>query len=157
MSIIAIKTRSQQAANMAAARAPMVGPLAQMAALTAANAALQAQVANLQPGITAPTSAIYARTPALRDKAKLLDYGNTEDRNIYEDVRSSVLSRDKCFDATAEQLMQFINALNRRATDMSWNDATNPKQITLFYIPHHRATAQINLVTSYGCISLTDI
>jgi cell division protein FtsB len=58
MSIIAIKTRSQQAANMAAARAPMVDPLAQMAALTAANAALQAQVANLQPGITAPTSAI---------------------------------------------------------------------------------------------------
>ena len=135
----------------------MVDLLAQMAALTAANAALQGQVANLQPGITAPTSAIYARTPALRDKTNLLDYGNTEDRNIYEDGRSSVLSRDKLFDATAEQLMPFINALNRRATEMGWNDSTNPQQITLFDIPHNGATAQINLVSSYGCISLTDL
>ncbi len=134
----------------------MVDLLAQMAALTAANAALQDQVANLQPGITAPTSAIYARTPDLRDKTNLYDYGNTEDRNIYEDSRSSVLSRDKCFDAMVEQLMPFINALNRRATEMGWNDATNPQQITLFDIPHHSATAQINLVTSYGCISLTN-
>ncbi len=79
---------------MAAARAPMVNLLAQMAALTAANAALQ------------PTAAIYARTAALRDKTNLLNYGNTEDRNIYKDGRSSVLSREKCFDATAEQLIQ---------------------------------------------------
>ena len=131
--------------------------LAQMAALKAANAALQGQVANLQPGITAPTFAIYARTPALRGKTDLLDFRKTKDRNIYENSRSPVLSRDNCFDAMAKKLMPFINALNRRATDMSWNDPTNPKQITLFYIPHHRATAQINLVTSYGCISLTDI
>ncbi len=62
---------------MAAAGAPMVDPSAQMAALTAANAALQDQVANLQPGITAPTSAIYARTPALRDKANLLYFRKT--------------------------------------------------------------------------------
>ena len=86
-----------------------------------------------------------------------LSSGNTEDRNIYEDGSSSVLSRDKCFDAMAEQIMPFINALNRRATDMGWNEATNPRQITLFDIPHHGATAQINLVTSYGCISLTNL
>ncbi len=156
-SIIAIKTKSQQAANMAAARAPMVDPPAEMAALTAANSALQGQVANLQPGITAPTSAIYTRTLALRDKTDLLDFRKTENWNIYEDGRSSVLSGDNCFDAMAEQLMPFINAFNRRATDMGWNDATNPQQITLFDIPHHSTTAQINLVTSYGCISLTDL
>jgi hypothetical protein len=124
-----------------------------MAALTAANAALQGQVA----GLTAPTSATYARTPALRGKTDLLDFGKTTDWNIYESDRSPVLSRDNCFDATAEQLMPFINALNRRATDMGWNDATNPQQITLFDIPHHGATVQINLVTSYGCISMANL
>ncbi len=135
----------------------MVDPPAQMATLTAANSALQGQVANLQPGITAPTSAICARTPALRDKTDLLDFRKTEDWNIYEDGRSSVLSGDNRFDAMAKQLMPFINALNRRATEMGWNDATNPQQITLFDILHHSATAQINLVTSYGYISLTDL
>ncbi len=40
---------------------------------------------------------------------------------------------------------------------MGWNDATNPQKITLFDIPHHGATAQINLVTSYGCISLINL
>jgi hypothetical protein len=103
---------------MAAVGAPMVDLLAQMAALTAANAALQGQVANLQPGITAPTSAIYARTPALRGKTYLLDFRKTEDWNIYEDGKSPVLSGDNRFDATAKQLMPFINALNVKATDM---------------------------------------
>ena len=142
---------------MAAAPDPMVDVMNQLATLTAANAALQGQVTNLQPVVPAPAPITCARTPALRDKTNLLDYGNTEDRNIYEDGRSSVLSRDKLFDATAEQLMPFINALNRRATEMGWNDSTNPQQITLVDIPHHGATAQINLVTSYGCISLTDL
>ncbi len=122
---------------------PIAALVAQVAALTAANAALQ------------PTAAIYARTPALRGKTDLLNFGKTKDRNIYENGRSPVLSSDNCFDATAEQLMPFINALNMRATDMGWNDATNPQQVTLFDIPHNGATAQINLVTSYGCISLT--
>ncbi len=142
---------------MAAAGDPMVDLLAQMAALTAANAALQGQVANLQPGISAPTSAIYARTPALRGKTDLLDFRKTEDRNIYEDGKSPVLSGDNRFDATAKQLMPFINALNIRATDLGWNDATNPQQVTLFDIPHHGATIQIKLVTSYGCISMADL
>ncbi len=85
----------------------------------------------------------------------LLDFRKKADMNIYEDGKSPVLSRDNRFDATAEQLMPFINALNMRATDMGWNDATTPQQVTLFDIPHNGATAQINLVTSYGCISLT--
>jgi hypothetical protein len=123
---------------------PIASLVAQVAALTAANAALQ------------PTAEIYARTPALRGKTDLLDFRKTEDGNIYKDGKSPVLSRDNCFDATAKQLMPFINALHMRATDMGWNDATNPQQVTLFDIPHNSATAQINLVTSYGCISLTN-
>ena len=138
---------------MAAAGVPMLDLLAQVTALTAANAALQCQVA----GLTSPTYASYARTPALAGKTDLLDYGKNNDRNIYENGRSPVLSRENCFDATAERLMPFINALNMRATDMGWNDATNPQQITLFDIPHHGATVQINLVTSYGCISMADL
>ena len=82
---------------MAAAGFPMLDLLAQVAALTAANAALQGQFA----GLTAPNSVTYARTPALTGKTDLLDYGKTNDRNIYENGRSPVLSRDNCFDATA--------------------------------------------------------
>ena len=80
----------------------MVDLSAHTAALTAANAALQDQVANLQSGITAPISTIYSRTPDLRDKTNLLNYENNKDRNIYENGISSLLSRDKCFDAMAE-------------------------------------------------------
>jgi hypothetical protein len=125
--------------------------------MAVATATLQSRVTGMHPRTPATPTLSFARTPALRDKTNLLDYGNTEDRNIYEDGRSSVLSRDKFLDATAEQLMPFINALNMRATDMGWNDTTNPQQITPFDIPHHGATVQINLVTSYGCISLTDL
>ncbi len=116
MSIIAVERRSQQAANMAAARDPMVDLLAQMAALEAENEALQGQVANLQPGFTAPTSAIYARTPAtpttsfsrtpaLREKTDLLDFEKKTDRNVYEDSMSPILSGDDRVDAATKQLM----------------------------------------------------
>jgi hypothetical protein len=135
----------------------MADMMAQLAALTAENVALQGQVASLHPAAPAPTSATYARTSALAGKTDLLDYGKTIDRNIYENGRSPVLSWENCFDATAERLMPFINALDMRATDMGWNDATNPQKITLFDIPHHDTTFQINLVTSYGCISMADL
>ena len=40
---------------------------------------------------------------------------------------------------------------------MGWNDKTNPQQITLFDIPHQGATGQINIVTSYGHISMANL
>ena len=129
----------------------------QLSNLAAATATLQSQVAGMHPITPAALTTSYARTPALRGKTDLLDFGKKTDRNIYESGRSPVLSRGDCFDATAEQLMTFINALNKRATDMGWNDATNPQKITIFDIHHHGATVQINLVTSYGCISMAEL
>ena len=130
---------------------------AQLATLAAATATLQDQVTGMHPRNPAAPTTSFARTPALRGKTDLLDFGKTTDRNVYKDSRSPVLSRDDCFDATAKQLMPFINALNKRATDMGWNEATNPQQITIFDIPHQGATVQINRVTSYGCISMADL
>ena len=111
----------------------------------------------MHPITPATPTTRFARTPALRGKTDLLDFGKTTDQNIYKDGRSPVLSRDDCFDATAEQLMPFINALNKRATDMGWSDTSNPQKITIFDIPHNGATVQINLVTRYGCISMADL
>jgi hypothetical protein len=113
---------------------------AQLPTMEVSTATLQSQVAGMQSRTPATPATSYARTPALAGKTDLLDYGKTNDRNIYENGRSPVLSRENCFDATAERLMPFINALNMRATDMGWNDATNPQQITIFDIPHHGAT-----------------
>jgi hypothetical protein len=91
---------------------------AQLATFAAATATLQGQVAGMHPRTPAAPTTSFARTPALRGNTNLLDFGKTTDRNVYEDSRSPVLSRDDCFDATAKQLMPFINALNKRATDM---------------------------------------
>jgi hypothetical protein len=138
-------------ANTAAGERPsmIIDPFAQLATLVVATATLQDQVAGMHPRTPAAPTTSFVRTPALRGKTDLLNFVKTADRNVYKDGMSPVLSRDDCFDATAKQLMPFINALNKRATDMGCNDATNPQQITLFDIPHHGATVQINLMTSY--------
>ena len=128
----------------------------QLATLAAATATLQDQVAGMHPRTPASPTTSFARTPALRGKTDLLDFEHPTDRNIYDDGRSPALSRDDCFEATAKQLMPFFNALNKRETDMGWNDATNPQQITVFDILHHGATVQINLMTSYECIYMAD-
>ena len=85
---------------MAAAEAPMVDLLAQMAAMTAENAALQGQVANLQPGITAPTPTIYTRTPALMGKSDLLDVRKKADINIYTEGKGPILEGDDQFETS---------------------------------------------------------
>ena len=125
--------------------------------MAVATATLQSQVAGMHPRTSATTTTSFARTQDFKGKTDLLDFGKTKDRNIYENGKSPILSRDDCFDAMAKQLMPFINALNRRSTYLGWNDATNSQQITIFDFPHHGATIQINLLTSYGCISMADL
>ena len=78
----------------------------------------------------APTT-IFARTPALRGKTDLLDFGRTIDWMVYEDSRSPVLKGIDQFDNKIEQLMPFIRAVNKQATFMGWNNKTNPQQITM--------------------------
>ena len=97
MSIIAVEIRSQQAANMAAAGDPMVDLLTQMAAL-------QGQVANLQPGITAPTPATYTRTPELMGQSDLLDFRKKANLNVYAEGKSPIFEGDKLFDIKTETL-----------------------------------------------------
>ena len=76
----------------------MVNLLAQMAALTAANAALQGQVASLQPGVTAPTSATYARTPAFMGQSDLLDFRKKVNLSVYAEGKSPIFEGDEQFD-----------------------------------------------------------
>ena len=73
-----------------------------MAALAAENSALQGQVANLQPRITAPTTAIYARTPALMGHSDLLDFRKKAELNVYTEGKSPILEGDKQFDVKTE-------------------------------------------------------
>jgi hypothetical protein len=108
----------------------MINLFAQLALLAAATATLQGQVAGMHPRTPAAPTTSFARTPALRRKTDLLDFGKTTDRDIYEDSRSPVPEGGDRFDATTVQFMPFINALDKRAMDMGWNDAANPHQIT---------------------------
>ena len=62
--------------------------------LAAATATLQDQFAGVHPKTPAALTTSFARTPALRGKTDLLDFGKTTDRNVYEDGRSPVLSGD---------------------------------------------------------------
>jgi len=55
---------------------PIAALVAQVTALTAANAALQ------------PTSALYARTPALMGQSDLLDFRKKADMNFYTEDKS---------------------------------------------------------------------
>ena len=73
----------------------MVNLLAQMAALTAANAAPQGQVVSLQPGVTAPTSATYARTPAFMGQSDLLDFSKKVDLSVYAEGKSPIFKGDE--------------------------------------------------------------
>ena len=103
----------------------MVELLAQMAALTAENAALQGQVANLQPGITAPTLTIYARTPALMGQSDLLDFRKKADLNVYTEGKSPIIEGDERFDVKTETLGPFLKKLHMKVTNKGWNNPSN--------------------------------
>ena len=94
-----VKTRGQQAANMAAAADPMIDLITQLAALAAANATLQGQVTNLQPGEQALASASFARTPAFMGQTDLLDFRKKADLSVYAEGKSPVFEGDEQFDA----------------------------------------------------------
>ena len=101
----------------------MVKIMAQLAALTAANAALQGQVSNLQPGAPAPTSRIFARTPAFMGQMDLIDFKKKANLNIYAEGKSPVFEGDKQFDVKTETLGPFLKRLHKKATDQEgWND-----------------------------------
>ena len=86
---------------MAAAGGDLTSALvAQVAALTAATAAPQ------------PTSAIYARTPALMGQSDLLDFRKKADMNFYAEGKSPILEGDEQFDVKTETLGPFLKKLH---------------------------------------------
>ena len=104
----------------------MVDLLTQMAALTAANLALQGQVANMQPGVTAPTSATYARTPEFMGQSELLDFRKKANLSVYAEGKSPVFEGDKQFDVKTETLGPF---LKRQLTNVGTIQATHRKSL----------------------------
>ena len=154
-----VKTRGQEAANMAASVDPMIDLMTQLAALAAANATLQGQVTNLQPGVQAPTSASFARTPAFMGQMDLLNFRKKANLSIYAEGKSPVFEGDEQFDVKTENLGPFLSLkrLHKKATDQGWNNANNPQQIALFNITHNGTIIAINITKSYGRIELTEL
>ena len=74
---------------MAAGESPsmIIDLFAQLTTLAAATATLQSQVAGMYLKTPAAPTTSFARTPALRGKTDLLDFGKTTDRNVYEDAQ----------------------------------------------------------------------
>ena len=142
---------------MAAAVDPMVDLLAQLAALEAANATLQGQVTNLQPGVQAPTSTTFARTPALMGQTDLLHFKKKANLSIYAEGKSPVFEGDERFDVKTETLGPFLKRLHKKATDQGWNNPNNTQQIVLFKITHKGAVIAIDITEFYGRIDLTEL
>jgi hypothetical protein len=142
---------------MAAAADPMINLMTQLAALAAANAILQGQVTNLQPGVQAPASASYARTPAFMGQTNLLDFRKKADISIYAEGKSPVFEGDERFDVKTETLGPLLKRLHKKATDQGWNDPNNTHQIVLLNITHNGAVIAIDITKSYGRIDLTEL
>ena len=120
----------QSRTNSSSTGDSMVNLLAQVATLAAANAAPQCQV-------------------ACEGQSHVLDCKRKVDLDIYLEGRTPVLEGDNRFDLKPETLGQFLELLDRKATDLGWNNASSTQQIGLFNI------AQDNSFYNRTTISIT--
>lgn len=142
---------------MAAIADPMADILAQLATLTAANANLQGQIAGMATVAPGAVPTIFARTPAFRAQADLLDFGKKTDLSVFTDGSTPVFEGEERFDVKAETLGPFLKRLLKKATDQGWNDAGNGQQIVLFNIIHNGTALVIDLLKEYGRIDVLDL
>jgi hypothetical protein len=119
---------------------------------------LQVQIQQIMAAAPPPIqSAVYARTPALKNPTSLLNFDKKADFSIYTQGKSPMFEGDKCFEARSKQLMPFIEALAKRALDMGWSDVGNAQPIARVNIVVGGVNTPINVITNYGCITMTEL
>jgi hypothetical protein len=121
----------------------------QFAQLLAQVTALQNELTTLRNQLDRPNAVIFAKTPQTLEVKNLIDYGSKRGAEIY--MQGCAPLDDKSltdgFNMTPDQTITFIEALQRRCTEMGWNSST--KNITSF---QNKDNVTINIIKSYGQI-----
>ena len=111
----------------------------QVNALTAAAAAPTAPVA--------PTTVVFADTPQSLDVENVIDYGTKRGSEIFKQGCAALddKSLTEGFNMTADQVVIFVEALQRRCKEMGWDKGS--KNITSFL---NRDGVAIDIIKNYG-------
>jgi hypothetical protein len=114
--------------------------------LSALIVALQAQVNALR---AAPTAVVFAETPQTMEVNNLIDYSTKRGTEIYKQGCTPLddKSLTEGFNMTPDQTVTFVEAFQRRSTEMGWNAGT--KGVTSFA---NRDGNTINIIKSYSQI-----
>lgn len=111
----------------------------QVNALTAAAAAPTAPVA--------PTTIVFADTPQSLDVENVIDYGTKRGSEIFKQGCAALddKSLTEGFNMTADQVVIFVEALQRRCKEMGWDKGS--KNITSFL---NRDGVAVDIIKNYG-------
>jgi hypothetical protein len=135
---------------MSANNAPMAEDLqrllAQVTALQNKLAALRQQN---QPQQNQLNPVIFADTPQTLEVKNLIDYGMKRGTEIYKQGCAPLDDKSlaNSFNMTPNQTIMFIEALQRRCTEMGWNSGT--KNITSF---QNKDNVTVDIIKNYGQI-----
>jgi hypothetical protein len=94
-------------------------------------------------------TAVFADTPQTLEVENLIDYGMKRGAEIYKQGCAPLDDKSLTdgFNMTPDQTVTFIEALQRRCTEMGWNTGT--KNITSF---RNKDNVTIDIIKSYGQI-----
>jgi hypothetical protein len=122
----------------------------QFAQLLAQVTAFQNELTTLRNQQDRPNAVIFAETPQMLEVENLINYGSKREAEIYRQgwVPLDDKSLTDGFNMMPEQTITFIEALQRRCTEMGWNSGT--KNITSF---QNKDNVTFNIIKSYGQIN----
>ena len=121
----------------------------QFAQLLAQVTALQNELTTLRNQQERPNAVVFAETPQTLEVENLIDYGSKRGAEIYRQGCAPLDDKSLTdgFNMTPDQTITFIEALQRRCTEMGWNSGT--KNITSF---QNKDNVTIDIIKSYGQI-----